>query len=99
MKSAHTPTPWIFNDGDVLDDSGHKIVLSGFALSTGAPYPQAKFNASLIVKAVNEREGIFEAMKGFDTWFRTFIGEETYNEINCPEMDAFRDALAKAEAE
>ncbi len=36
------------------------------------------------------------AAKDFLRWFRTFVGEPTYNDIRCDELDALRAALAKA---
>lgn len=40
-----------------------------------------------------------DSASAFLVWFRSFIGKETFAEINCEALTALRAALAKANAE
>lgn len=107
-KSQHTPTPWrhFIHDDNHMVINDHEYVIAEIEPDSKSAVMEA--NAALIVKAVNEREGLIElarAILGFEIAtpkdYKT-KGADAFSPLQKHIIDVqnkARAALAKAEAE
>lgn len=83
MTTKHTPTPWELNDSkDIVQIYSTKVIHE-----SRLPSNSDRANAAFIVKAVNERQGLIEALEGL------LRGASQYN------WDQARITLAKAKGD
>ncbi len=82
------PWPWIVADHAVTVRDADGIVIAGLAGDTR----QRHAHASLIAAAPE----VAQSAAAFVRWFKVFIGDDTYAQIDCIALNDLRAALEKA---
>ena len=88
MKTQHTPTPWQFDNDDILGPDGRLI--AAMADDDGVPFRNEIANAAFIVRAVNTHGKLLAACKAL-------LDIANFNDLSNTDAKWISDAIAKAE--